>query len=165
MDFKCLMKLLLEKEIIKQTEECKLNDKQILLVYKYEYQEVGEKILNDFKKLDNQKHLHIECNESKKEIQLINIDNLTELIMKDRENYEKFFWNPYRFKDGQIGSLRPIKYEVLLRIVKNIKGLTVCRGYGEGGTITIINNYIRDKRLKEEEQKKEEVLNFINSLP
>lgn len=163
MDFKCLMKLLLEKEIIEQSEECKLNDKSILLAYKYEYQEVGDKILNDFKKLDNSKHLHIECDESKKEIQLINIDNLKRLIMKGKENYEKFFWNPYRHAEGQTGSLRPIKYESLLKIIRKIDDLTI---YNEdGGTMTIINNHIRDERLKREEQKKEEVLNFINSLP
>lgn len=163
MDFKCLMKLLLEKEIIKQSEKCKLDDKTVLLVYTYEYQEVREKILNDFKKLDNSKHLYIECDASKKEIQLININNLTELIMKERENSEKFFWNPYCYKKGQTGSLRPIKYETLLRIISKIDGLTIYRGHSE--TMTIVNNYIRDKRLKKEEQKKEEVLNFINSLP
>ena len=155
MDLKCLIKLLLEKEIIKETDYCTdINDNVIVKEYAYEYKEVLIKLQDSVYDKDN---IIVDTGNHGHKLYVANKRHLKEyLLRKIDENCLNTVVN------GSEICHHIIMHSQLINIFKDdidIKLERICGGIK-------IYNLRKERQLEEiEKQKKKEVIDFLNQLP
>lgn len=160
MDLKCLIKLLLEKEIIAENTNLRVqrrNGDMAIAYYKYEYQEVLDKIKDSV--YDNN-IIRITTTRSyklnDKYICIINMPNFINFLLDQNDKEEFTYYTGRFFLD---------EYTVSGIIKKFPDDIKIQRTEIGNPENRIINMRLRNKRLQAEQEKKDEVLNFINQLP
>lgn len=158
MELKCLIRLLSEKDIIKHEESCKIEDKTIMSVFKFEYEEVYEKIVNS--KYDKT-NIHItKAPYNSNMVCILNIENLQQGLIHIGDKRELFGFNKsyYGFKY--------LHYETLRQIIdKKTRFQTNNDWDFNEDYIQVTDEYLKEERINKEINKKKEVIDFLNQLP
>lgn len=154
MDLKCLVKLLLEKEIIKEEETILNTNKNVTVKsFYFGYQEVLEKIKTS--KYDKNK-VYIDTGNIGRTFVIINKNHLKTMILNE-SNETHFYVNRRKL-------FNCISSQTFNHIFKNDEDIYTL--------MTIDNDLIEVRNLKKEREEKEkynrkknEVLDFLNQLP
>ena len=163
MDLKCLLKLLLEKEIIEDiTEKCLGNNawenefgETMFRIYKFEYKEVGNKIAESVSEVQDNvlmKEVSSGRYNNKIEIAIINKQNVLNNILA-RNRGEKFNYYTHW----------PISSFKLKDCIVEDDRIEIEHIASNHYEITRID--IKEERERKENKRKNEVLDFINQLP
>lgn len=158
MELKCLIRLLSEKDIIKHEESCKFEDKTIMSVFKFEYEEVYEKIVNS--KYDKTNIYITKAHYDSNMMCILNIDNLEKALIHIGNKRELFGFNKsyYGFKHLQYKTLRQI-------IDEKTRFQTADDWDLNEDYIQVIDGYLKEEKINKEINKKKEVIDFLNQLP
>lgn len=159
MDLKCLVKLLLEKNIIEYAEKrCTINGKTIMSAFKFEYEEVFKKIINA--EYDKTNICITKAHHDSNIFCILNINNLEEGLIHVGNNKESFGFIKKNY------GLKFFPYETLRNIIdENTRFYTDNDWDYNENFIQIVDGYLKAKRIIKEFNKKNEVLDFLNQLP
>lgn len=159
MDLNCLIKLLLEKEIIRYAQDnCTIDGEVIMSAFKFEYEEVFQKIINA--KYDKTKICVTKAVYGSNVFCILNVDNLEKGLIhigKGREsfNLSKRSWG-----------LKLFPYNTLRHLIDENTRFDAIGGWDiNNNLIQIVDGYLKAKRIEDEFNKKNEVLDFLNQLP
>lgn len=158
MDFKCFMKLLIEKGYIREKNSFDVGapeSRMIVIDYKCKYKEVRDRIASEIDKWHSIGKLGcIEYEKRAEGIKIINKDNLEKYILDEFVDEEEFYFATYQHFNGiAINLERLFKYSFL-----------DC-DFRDFGSFMIRNTYLINKRIEKEEKEKEECLDFLSKLP
>ena len=158
MELKCLIRLLSEKDIIRHEETCKIEDKTVMSVFKFEYEEVYEKIVNS--KYDKTNIYITKAHYNSNMMCILNVANLQEALVHIGNNRESFGFNKSYY------GLKHIGYKNLRYIIDENTRLRKKRkrDYNED-YIQVIDEYLKEEKINREINKKKEVIDFLNQLP
>lgn len=160
MDLKCLVKLLVEKEYIKKVCESNVNGKTILMSFecKIGFEEIYEKIINS----DYDNHnivIHKTCYGAN-QFYILNISNLEEGLISIGGNRERFGFRADHHR------LACVHTPTLRDIITQRTRFSIIRQDFKGQVyFELRDNYIRDKRINDEKNKEDEIIDFLNQLP
>ncbi|MBR3209101.1 MAG: hypothetical protein IKF82_02415 [Bacilli bacterium] len=160
MDLKCLIKLLLEKDIIQEgVPTCRIGDDVIMSAFKYRYEEVFKKITES--KYDKTNICIIKAPYDKNMFCILNIKNLEKGLVHIGDNRESFTFIKTRY------GLGAFPYRKLRLIINNNTKFYVKKDYYDinENIIEIVNRELRKQRIERENRKKNEVLDFLSQLP
>lgn len=159
MELKCLIKVLVEKDIIKHKESCKFEDKTIMSVFKFEYEEVYEKIVNS--KYDKTNIYITKSHHNSNMMCILNIENLQKGLIHIGNNRESFGFTKRCY------GLKHFPYKTLRSVIdKNTRFQTNDDNWDlNEDFIQVTDKYLKEKRVNEEMNKKKEVIDFLNQLP
>lgn len=158
MELKCLIRLLAEKDIIRHEETCKIEDKTIMSVFKFEYEEIFEKIVNS--KYDKTNIYITKAHYNSNMMCILNVANLQEALVYIGNNRESFGFNKsyYGFKHLQYENLRQI-------IDEKTRFQTNDDWDFNEDYIQVVDEHLKEERINKENNKKKEVIDFLNQLP
>lgn len=158
MELKCLIRLLSEKDIIKHEESCKFENKTVMSVFKFEYEEVFEKIVNS--KYDKTNIYITKAHYNSNMMCILNVANLQEALVHIGNNRESFGFNKSYY------GLKHIGYKNLRYIIdENTRFCTDCEWDFNEDYIQVIDEYLKEEKINREINKKKEVIDFLNQLP
>lgn len=160
MDLNCLIKLLLEKDIIQEGgPECKIGDDIIMSTFIYKYEEVFKKITES--KYDKTNICIVKAPYDKDMFCILNIKNLEKGLIYIGDNRESFTLITARY------GLKAFPYRKLRKIINDNTKFYVKKDYYDlnENIIEIVNGELRLQRVEEENRKKNEVLDFLSKLP
>ena len=158
MELKCLIRLLSEKDIIKHEETCKIEDKTIMSVFKFEYEEVYEKIVNS--KYDKTNIYITKAHYDSNMMCILNIENLQYGLIHIGNKREFFGFNKSYY------GLKHIPYENLRYIIDENTRFYVDDDWDfNKDYIKVIDEYLKEEKINKEINKKREVIDFLNQLP
>lgn len=163
MDLLCLIKLLLEKEYIKEIRSCYIKDEtgQQLTVSKsfnFEYPEIFNKI----KESEYNKHvIHISrASSSNTKMIILNSDNLEKLLINIGEGKETF---GFRADHHRLGLYPELKLEKIIN--ENTRFHVIDWNFKHQQYYELEDSYIKKERILRETRRKEEILDFLDKLP
>lgn len=159
MDLNCLIKLLLEKNIIEDAQRsCYINEEIIMSAFKFEYEEVFQKIIDA--KFDKTKICITRAQYDPNIFCILNIDNLEKGLIYIGEGQESFGFSKKRY------GLYNFPYKTLRYLIDENTRFYTQRDWDiNNDFIQIIDGYLEAKRIEDEFNKKNEVLDFLNQLP
>lgn len=157
MELNCLIKLLAEKEIIKREHACTIDNKTIMMSYSFEYQEVFEKIIESDYNKDIIKI--VKSQYSSKEFCILNVENLEEGLIALGKGEERFTLRMSSQK------LKPFPYYKLKKIINTQTRFSTDTKDLNHDYFQLIDKHLEYERIRKEQQKKDEVLDFLNQLP
>lgn len=159
MDLKCLLKLLLEKDIIKYVKnDCKIEDNIIMSTFEFEYEEVFEKIIES--KYDKTNIVITKAQYDNNIFCVLNIKNFEkglDFIGGDQISFG--------FSKRGYG-MKYFPYKKLRNIINEYTKFYTSDDYDlNNNFIQITNADLEADKIKEEFEKKSEVLLFLSKLP
>lgn len=158
MELKCLIRLLSEKDIIKHEETCKIEDKTIMSVFKFEYEEVFEKIVNS--KYDKTNIYITKAHYDSNMMCILNIENLQQALIHIGNKREFFGFNKSYY------GLKHIPYKNLRYIIDENTRFCIDDDWDfNEDYIKVIDEYLKEEKINKEINKKREVIDFLNQLP
>lgn len=159
MDLNCLIKLLLEKNIIKYAKRnTTINEEVIMSAFKFEYEEVFQKIINA--KFDKTKICITKAHHDSNIFCILNIDNLEKGLIYIGKNKESFGFSKRSY------GMRLFPYRKLRRIIEENTRFYIENDFDlNENFMQLVDEYLEAKRIKEEFNKKNEVLDFLSQLP
>lgn len=158
MELKCLIKVLVEKDIIRHEESCKIEDKTIMSVFKFEYEEVYDKIVNS--KYDKTNIYITKAHYNSNMMCILNVANLQEALVYIGNNRESFGFNKSYY------GLKNISYRNLRYIIdENTRFCTDGEWDFNEDYIQVIDEYLKEEKINREINKKREIIDFLNQLP
>ena len=158
MELKCLIRLLSEKDIIKHEETCKIEDKTIMSVFKFEYEEVYDKIVNS--KYDKTNIYITKAHYDSNMMCILNIENLQQGLIHIGNKREFFGFNKSYY------GLKHIPYKSLRYIIDENRIFCVDDDWDfNEDYIKVIDEYLKEEKNNKEINKKREVIDFLNQLP
>lgn len=158
MELKCLIRLLSEKDIIRHEETCKIEDKTIMSVFKFEYEEVYDKIVNS--KYDKTNIYITKAHYDSNMMCILNIENLQQGLIHIGNKREFFGFNKSYY------GLKHIPYKNLRYIIDENTRFCVDDDWDfNEDYIKVIDEYLKEEKNNKEINKKREVIDFLNQLP
>lgn len=158
MELKCLIRLLSEKDIIKHEETCKIEDKTIMSVFKFEYEEVYDKIVNS--KYDKTNIYITKAHYDSNMMCILNIENLQQALIHIGNKRELFGFNKSYY------GLKHIPYKSLRYIIDENTRFCIDDDWDfNEDYIQVIDEYLKEEKIDKEINKKKEVIDFLNQLP
>lgn len=158
MELKCLIRLLSEKDIIRHEETCKIEDKTIMSVFKFEYEEVYDKIVNS--KYDKTNIYITKAHYDSNMMCILNIENLQQGLIHIGNKREFFGFNKSYY------GLKHIPYKSLRYIIDENTRFCVDDDWDfNEDYIKVIDEYLKEEKNNKEINKKREVIDFLNQLP
>lgn len=156
MDLDCLIKLLLEKKIIKHAQRDRTVDGEVIIsTYEYKYKEVFQKIIEsryDKTQICIEK---VACNM----FCVLNINNLEKGLISISKGSESFVFSKSRY------GLQHFPYKKLKEVIDEKTRFYVMRDSSMSDALKVIDGYIEAERIEKEFNRKNEVLDFLNQLP
>ena len=158
MELKCLIRLLSEKDIIKHEETCKIEDKTIMSVFKFEYEEVYNKIVNS--QYDKTNIYITKAHYDSNMMCILNIENLQQGLIHIGNKREFFGFNKSYY------GLKHIPYKNLRYIIDENTRFCIDDDWDfNEDYIKVIDEYLKEEKIDKEINKKKEVIDFLNQLP
>ena len=158
MELKCLIKVLVEKDIIRHEESCKIEDKTIMSVFKFEYEEVYDKIVNA--KYDKTNIYITKAHYDSNMMCILNIENLQQGLIHIGNKRELFGFNKSYY------GLKHIPYKNLRYIIDENTRFCIDDDWDfNEDYIKVIDEYLKEEKIDKEINKKKEVIDFLNQLP
>lgn len=159
MDLNCLIKLLLEKNIIEYAQDnCIIDEKIIMSAFKFEYEEVFEKIVES--RYDKTKICVTRAHYDKNIFCVLNIPNFEEGLVYIGENKESFGFRKSRY------GMRLFPYRKLIEIITEDTRFYTNGDYDINESfLQIIDGDLESKRLEDEFNRRCEVIDFLDQLP
>lgn len=158
MELKCLIRLLSEKDIIKHEETCKIEDKTIMSVFKFEYEEVYDKIVNS--KYDKTNIYITKAHYNSNMMCILNIENLQQGLIHIGNKRELFGFNKSYY------GLKHLRYESLRQIIDEKTRFQTDGDWDfNEDYIQVIDEHLKEEKINKEINKKKEVIDFLNQLP
>lgn len=160
MNLKCLLEILIDKELIEEKTRCTIEGKDIYALFEFKYTEVFDKICDS--KYDKDEVI-IEPVEplSKNEFYIINVSNLEyglDYLSKGEEVFT-FHGNMYGLRTIPVGALRRIIDEKTMTFrVDEIL-------HYKNRELKLVNILKRKQRIRQEEEDKKRAIEFLNQLP
>lgn len=157
MNLKCLLEILIEKELIVEKTRCTIEDKDIYALFEFKYIEVLEKICEARYDEDE---IVIECT-SDNEFYIMNISNLEDGLyyLSEGEEVFNFKGNKYGLKTIPIGDLvKIINEKTVMFKVDSIL-------YYNERVLRLVNLLKRNQRIRQEQEDKKRAIEFLNQLP
>lgn len=157
MNLKCLLEILIEKELIEEKTRFTIEDKDIYALFEFKYIEVFDKIN---KSKYNKNEVIIEPL-SKNEFYIMNVSNLEyglDYLSKEEEVFT-FDGDMYGLSTIPVGTLRRIINEKTMAFeVDSILHYECTR-------LRLINIFKRNQRILQEREDKKKAIEFLNQLP
>lgn len=159
MDLNCLIKLLLEKNIIEYDhDDVTIDGEVIMSVFRFEYEEVFKKVTES--EYDKTNICISRAAYDGKVFCILNIDNLEKGLIHLGENKESFDFSKRSY------GMRHFPYKKLRKIIEENTRFYVENDFDlNENFMQLVDGYLESKRIEEEFNKKNEVLNFLNQLP
>lgn len=158
MELKCLIKVLVEKDIIRHEESCKIEDKTIMSVFKFEYEEVYDKIVNS--KYDKTNIYITKAHYNSNMMCILNIENLQQGLIHIGNKRELFGFNKSYY------GLKHLRYESLRQIIDEKTRFQTDGDWDfNEDYIQVVDEHLKEERINKEINKKKEVIDFLNQLP
>ena len=147
MELKCLIRLLSEKDIIRHEETCKIEDKTIMSVFKFEYEEVYDKIVNS--KYDKTNIYITKAHYDSNMMCILNIEYLQQGLIHIGNNRESFGFNKSYY------GLKHMSYKTLRYIIdENTRFCIDCEWDFNEDYIQVIDEYLKEEKMNREINKK-----------
>lgn len=157
MNLKCLLEILIEKELIKEKTRCTIEGKDIYALFEFKYTEVFDKIN---KSKYNKNEVIIEPL-SENKFYIMNVSNLEyglHYLSKEEEVFT-FDGDMYGLKTIPTGTLRRIIDEKTMEFkVDEIIHYNCTR-------LKLVNIFKRNQRILQEREDKKKAIEFLNQLP
>lgn len=157
MNLKCLLEILIEKELIEEKTRCTIENKDIYALFEFKYIEVFEKISES---KYNKEEIVIESLPDN-EFYIVNVSNLEYGLDYLSEGGEVFTFhgNMYGLKTIPVGALKRIIDEKTMSFKVDSILNYECR------TLKLINIFKRNQRILQEREDKKKAIEFLNQLP
>lgn len=159
MNLNCLIKLLLEKNIIKYAQKnCTINGETIMASFEFEYEEVFRKIIDA--KYDKTNICITKAPYDSNIFCILNIDNLEKGLIHIGKNKESFGFSKRSY------GMRLFPYKKLRKIIEENTRFYIENDFDlNENFMQLVDGYLESKRIEEEFNKRNEVLDFLNQLP
>lgn len=158
MDLKCLIKLLLEKGYIHNTNNEMLNREVISGLYESEHEDIYKKVKDS--EYDKDIVVVEESQYQKNRFYVINIKNLEKGLIFTGEGEENF---GFRADHHGVGGIDPL---VLVDIIQEKTRFDVLYLNTDGQIyMDLCDTYLREQRVKQEAEREAEILDFLDKLP
>lgn len=159
MDLNCLIKLLLEKNIIEYAQDnCRINGEVIMSAFRFEYEEVFQKIINA--RFDKTKICIAKAEYDSDVFCILNIDNLEKGLIHIGNGQESFGFSKRSY------GLKFFPYKTLRYLIdEDTRFYTEEDWDFNHNFIQIVDGYLEAERIENEFNKRNEVLDFLNQLP
>lgn len=159
MDLKCLIKLLVEKEYIKEVSECVIDKKTILKVFECD---VGFNEI--YRKIHGSKHndsvLITKTRSGNNRFCVFNIKNFADGLVKIGGGREEF---GFRADHHYLGWI-PI--QTMINTIRQHTRFNIIRQDFNGQIFfELRDSYIVESRINKQKEREDEVIGFLNQLP